>query len=40
MGIRKDLWPNAKGKYPPCLFSMTTIMKDAFFKNSKEYEDS
>ena len=23
MGIRKDLWPNDKGKYQPCLFIMT-----------------
>ena len=32
MGIRKDLWPNDKGKYQPCLFTMTNTMKDAFFK--------
>ena len=32
ISIRKDLWPNDKGKYQPCLFTMTNTMKDAFFK--------
>ena len=32
IGIRKDLWFNDKGKYQPCLFTITNAMKDAFIK--------